>query len=94
MSIKLKISLSVKFIIQPSFFHPFISKLSSTIEFSNSSTLVHHTTSPSVRRGLLYGEKNLLICKAATACKTNVTSPLTETKLLRFIAKLTQLVQS
>lgn len=37
-----KISLSVKFMVQPSFFHPFISDVSSTIEFSNSSTLVHH----------------------------------------------------
>lgn len=38
----IKISLSVKFIVQPSFFHSFISEVSSTMEFSNSSTLVHH----------------------------------------------------
>ena len=40
----------------------------------------------------LFGEKNLLICEAATACKTNVTSTLTETKLLSlFQAKPTKL---
>ena len=40
----------------------------------------------------MYGEKNLLICEAATACKTNVTSTLTETKLLSlFQAKPTKL---
>ena len=36
----------------------------------------------SQRSLFLYGEKNLLICEAATAYKTNVTSTLTEAKLL------------
>ncbi len=42
----------------------------------------HHTKKSSQRSLFLYGEKNLLICEAATARKTNVTSTLTETKLL------------
>ena len=42
----------------------------------------HHTKKSSQWSLFLYGGKNLLICKAATACKANVTGALTETKLV------------
>ena len=90
MSIKLKISLSVKFIIHLSFFHPFISKLSLTMEFSNSSTLVHHTKKSSQRSLFLYGETFCYLAREATATDAKVIKRLTEAKLvLRNNARLT-----
>lgn len=58
-----KISLSVKFIIQPPFFHPFISDVSSTMEFSNSSTLVHQKKI-SLRRDFFYVLNSALVPSA------------------------------